>query len=137
IEKDLHVLGAVAIEDKLQDGVKETLIRLGQAVLWALRSFQHASPGFMQRRTAVTEAITEYLHKTRAGDDRNCLVIDGAAVRYMLSNVPTTKAQIVKLIKNSPTSPITASIGDGGNDVSMIQEAHVGFGIMEKKGGQP
>jgi phospholipid-translocating ATPase len=29
---------------------------------------------------------------------------------------------------------MTASIGDGANDVSMIQEAHVGIGIFGKEG---
>ncbi len=28
--------------------------------------------------------------------------------------------------------PITAAVGDGANDVSMIQEAHVGLGIAGK-----
>ncbi|XP_023940594.2 phospholipid-transporting ATPase IF-like [Bicyclus anynana] len=49
---------------------------------------------------------------------------------------PIQKAKIVKLIKNSPTRPITAAIGDGANDISMIQEAHVGFGIYGKEGYQ-
>ena len=29
---------------------------------------------------------------------------------------------------------MTAAIGDGANDVSMIQEAHVGLGIFGKEG---
>ncbi len=29
---------------------------------------------------------------------------------------------------------MTAAIGDGANDVSMIQEAHIGFGIFGKEG---
>ena len=29
-------------------------------------------------------------------------------------------------------NPITLAIGDGGNDVNMIQEAHVGVGVEEK-----
>ena len=36
--------------------------------------------------------------------------------------------QVVRLIKTSPENPTTAAIGDGANDVSMIQEAHVGLG---------
>lgn len=32
------------------------------------------------------------------------------------------------MVKNSKGSPITLSIGDGANDVSMILEAHVGIG---------
>lgn len=43
--------------------------------------------------------------------------------------------QIVQLIK-STKGMITAAVGDGGNDVSMIQEAHVGLGIMGKEGRQ-
>ena len=31
-------------------------------------------------------------------------------------------------------TPITLSIGDGANDVSMIQEAHVGIGIIGVEG---
>ena len=31
MERDLSLLGATAVEDKLQDGVKETLVSLGQA----------------------------------------------------------------------------------------------------------
>lgn len=40
------------------------------------------------------------------------------------------------LIKTSRNHPHTAAIGDGGNDVSMIQEAHVGIGILGKEGRQ-
>ncbi|XP_044580314.1 phospholipid-transporting ATPase IF-like isoform X3 [Cotesia glomerata] len=49
---------------------------------------------------------------------------------------PLQKSEIVQLIKNSKRHPLTAAIGDGGNDVSMIQEAHVGIGIMGKEGRQ-
>uniref|UniRef100_A0A8C1SNT0 Phospholipid-transporting ATPase n=1 Tax=Cyprinus carpio TaxID=7962 RepID=A0A8C1SNT0_CYPCA len=49
---------------------------------------------------------------------------------------PLQKAQIVKMVKNSQGSPITLSIGDGANDVSMILEAHVGIGIKGKEGRQ-
>ena len=37
-------------------------------------------------------------------------------------------------MKSSPLGLVTAAIGDGGNDVSMIQEAHVGIGIIGKEG---
>ncbi|KAL4631648.1 phospholipid-transporting ATPase 11C-like isoform X1 [Arapaima gigas] len=49
---------------------------------------------------------------------------------------PLQKAQIVKMVKNSKGSPITLSVGDGANDVSMILEAHVGIGIKGKEGRQ-
>ncbi|KAI2532613.1 ATP11B isoform 8, partial [Pan troglodytes] len=49
---------------------------------------------------------------------------------------PLQKAKVIRLIKISPEKPITLAVGDGANDVSMIQEAHVGIGIMGKEGRQ-
>lgn len=34
------------------------------------------------------------------------------------------------------TDEVVLSIGDGANDVSMIQEAHIGIGIFGKEGSQ-
>lgn len=63
---------------------------------------------------------------------------------------PLQKAQIVNLVKNS-TGEVCLAIGDGmyaldyecnsifvkgANDVSMIQEAHIGVGIFGKEGTQ-
>ncbi|KAK9366594.1 hypothetical protein V1509DRAFT_629473 [Lipomyces kononenkoae] len=48
---------------------------------------------------------------------------------------PTQKAEIAKLIKTS-TKKRVCCIGDGGNDVSMIQAADVGVGIVGKEGRQ-
>nr|KAG5712977.1 hypothetical protein BaRGS_021771 [Batillaria attramentaria] len=48
---------------------------------------------------------------------------------------PTQKADIVKLLK-SHTGKRTSAIGDGGNDVSMIQAADAGVGIVGKEGKQ-
>ncbi|KAJ3279215.1 putative aminophospholipid-translocase [Borealophlyctis nickersoniae] len=48
---------------------------------------------------------------------------------------PTQKAEITQLIKRH-TGRRTCAIGDGGNDVSMIQAAHVGVGIVGKEGKQ-
>ena len=43
---------------------------------------------------------------------------------------PTQKADVVAAIKKFKPGKITLAIGDGGNDVSMIREAHVGVGIF-------
>ena len=48
---------------------------------------------------------------------------------------PLQKAQVVSLIKKK-LKKVTLSIGDGANDVSMIQEAHVGIGIEGVEGAQ-
>ncbi|XP_075259797.1 phospholipid-transporting ATPase IF-like isoform X5 [Convolutriloba macropyga] len=49
---------------------------------------------------------------------------------------PLQKSEVVMMIRHSPTKPVTLAIGDGANDVSMIQEAHVGIGVMGKEGTQ-
>lgn len=41
---------------------------------------------------------------------------------------------MVKLIKNNDSEVITAAIGDGANDVSMIREAHIGIGLYGNEG---
>jgi phospholipid-translocating ATPase len=49
--------------------------------------------------------------------------------------LPTQKAEIAKLIKSASGKRVCC-IGDGGNDVSMIQAADVGVGIVGKEGMQ-
>jgi len=49
---------------------------------------------------------------------------------------PAQKAQIVTFIKQNCKGKSTLAIGDGANDVNMIQSAHVGVGLMGKEGNQ-
>ncbi|KAG5001772.1 hypothetical protein AAZX31_08G284000 [Glycine max] len=84
------------------------------------------------------------------------LVIDGKCLMYaldpnlrvMLLNLslnchavvccrvsPLQKAQVTSMVKKG-AQKITLSIGDGANDVSMIQAAHVGVGISGMEGMQ-
>merc|ERR1719215_2591202 len=49
------------------------------------------------------------------------------------------KAELVRLIREAAPKgrePVTAAIGDGANDVPMIQEAQVGIGIAGREGRQ-
>ena len=48
---------------------------------------------------------------------------------------PSQKAAVVSMVKKG-LDVITLSIGDGANDVAMIQEAHVGVGIAGEEGRQ-
>ena len=88
-------------------------------------------------------------------DSSTILVIDGAslavALRYFGKSFidiscrapavvccrcsPTQKAEITTTLKKY-TKQVVASIGDGGNDVGMIQCADVGIGIVGKEGKQ-
>ena len=45
---------------------------------------------------------------------------------------PKQKARVVALAKDR--KQLTLAIGDGGNDVGMIQEAHVGVGLAGREG---
>lgn len=48
---------------------------------------------------------------------------------------PTQKAELVRAIKKN-LNKVIACIGDGGNDVAMIQKADVGIGLEGKEGTQ-
>ncbi|RNA41725.1 putative phospholipid-transporting ATPase IA isoform X1, partial [Brachionus plicatilis] len=103
-----------------------------------------------------TIKLNVYQINNRFKNSQVALVIDGKALNYILSfeckkeflelaiacktvvccrATPRNKAQIVDLIKKH-TKSITLAIGDGANDVSMIQAAHVGVGIYGKEGTQ-
>ena len=47
---------------------------------------------------------------------------------------PSQKALLVSCIRHKVKHAITLAIGDGANDIAMIQEAHVGIGITGKEG---
>ncbi|KZF26576.1 phospholipid P-type ATPase transporter [Xylona heveae TC161] len=47
---------------------------------------------------------------------------------------PSQKASLVSAIRTKVKGSITLAIGDGANDIAMIQEAHVGIGITGKEG---
>jgi P-type E1-E2 ATPase len=47
---------------------------------------------------------------------------------------PSQKAEVVRLVIKDDDQAITAAIGDGANDVSMIKEAHVGIGLYGHEG---
>lgn len=85
----------------------------------------------------------------------SCLLIDGESLGLFLTHFrtefisvavhlptvvacrcsPTQKAEVAKLIREY-TKKRVCCIGDGGNDVSMIQAADVGVGIVGKEGRQ-
>jgi phospholipid-transporting ATPase len=88
---------------------------------------------------------------------KTALVVDGITLSWIIENKtlkilffklgflsssciccrvsPAQKMQVVQMAKSNGKW-ITLSIGDGANDVSMIQEAHIGIGISGKEGAQ-
>uniref|UniRef100_A0AAX7UHS9 Phospholipid-transporting ATPase n=1 Tax=Astatotilapia calliptera TaxID=8154 RepID=A0AAX7UHS9_ASTCA len=175
IEKDLQLLGATGVEDKLQDKVQETIeaLRLAGIKVWVLTGDKHEtavsvslSCGHFHRTMNILELLQQHSDNECAEQLRillredhviqHGLVVDGASLSLALREheklfmevckncsavlccrmAPLQKAKVVRLLKTSPEKPITLAIGDGANDVSMIQEAHVGIGIMGKEGRQ-
>ncbi|KAG5457226.1 MAG: phospholipid-transporting ATPase 1, partial [Olpidium bornovanus] len=184
IEKDLLLLGATAIEDKLQDGVPETIHTLAQAgiKIWVLTGDRQetainigyscklimedysliicneeshfATKDFLEKKLQAVKQASEQLDAEGQELEPMCLIIDGATLRYALEKEvelvflelamfckavvccrvsPLQKALVVKLVKKQAKSVLLA-IGDGANDVSMIQAAHVGVGISGMEG---
>ncbi|XP_056006402.1 phospholipid-transporting ATPase IF-like isoform X4 [Ostrea edulis] len=182
IEKDLHILGATAVEDRLQDGVPETITTLRRAGIkvWVLTgdkeetavnisySAGHIIDGMEELRvtkatctdhTRCGEEIAKHIHRIQdrsPSSQQFVLIVDGFSLTFALGEhtevfrelcqmcaavlccrmSPLQKAEVVKLMKTASHAPVTAAIGDGANDVSMIQEAHVGLGVMGKEGRQ-
>ena len=99
--------------------------------------------------------VTDTLSLLAASPSSTALLIDGDSLSYLLANhrqafislavqlpavvacrcSPTQKADVALLIRQH-TRKRVACIGDGGNDVSMIQAADVGVGIAGKEGRQ-
>ncbi|KAI7854229.1 hypothetical protein BDC45DRAFT_463467 [Circinella umbellata] len=171
LETELELLGLTGVEDKLQDGVKNTLEILRNAGLriWMLTGDKietatciAVSSKLVSRNQNIHQIsklkvpieVLNELDNLRSKVDC-CLVIDGESLQLCLDHFqdefidvatmlpavvccrcsPTQKADITRLIREY-TQKRVLSIGDGGNDVSMIQAANVGVGIVGKEGRQ-
>lgn len=194
IERDLTLLGGTAIEDRLQDGVPDSIQLLGNAgiKLWVLTGDKVETAiniGFSCNllnndmdliifsiddnnvdtaeqqldehlatfgMTGSNEELAAAKKDHSAPGPTHALVIDGDSLRLVLDErlkqkflllckqcksvlccrvSPAQKAEVVRLVKNG-LNVITLSIGDGANDVAMIQAADVGVGIAGEEGRQ-
>ncbi|KAF8309112.1 Ca-transporting ATPase [Clavulina sp. PMI_390] len=179
IEKDMFLLGATAIEDKLQDGVPDAIHTLQQAGIkvWVLTGDRQETAiniGLSCRLISesmnlvivneenahdTAEFITKRLNAIKSQRNSGeledlALIIDGKSLTFALEKPlsssflelaimckaviccrvsPLQKALVVKLVKKNQKS-ILLAIGDGANDVGMIQAAHVGVGISGVEG---
>ncbi|KAH8412397.1 hypothetical protein KR009_001802 [Drosophila setifemur] len=191
LESNLTLLGATGIEDRLQDGVPETIASLLSAgvSVWVLTgdkpetaiNIAYSAKLFTQQmelikltarsRDAAETAINFYLTdienaKTTSSlgygqtlrKKPRALVVDGKTLTFILDSksrlilpflrlakrcasvlccrsTPLQKAYLVKVVKEE-LNLRTLAIGDGANDVSMIQMADVGVGISGQEGMQ-
>ncbi|XP_003485770.1 probable phospholipid-transporting ATPase IF isoform X1 [Bombus impatiens] len=111
-------------------------VTIGQTCLVKLTNFErriilepYRQYGLLVDGCSIATALRDH-----AAQFRSVAMACDAVVCCRLT--PLQKSQIVSLVKKAKNKPHTAAVGDGGNDVSMIQEAHVGIGIMGKEGRQ-
>jgi len=194
IERELTLLGGTAIEDRLQEGVPDTIALLAEAgiKLWVLTGDKVETAiniGFScnllnndmelivfkiedeQLATAEAELDKQMAVFGITGSDEelkaarkshsapaptHAVVIDGDSLKLLLDErlrqkflllckqcksvlccrvSPAQKAAVVQMVKNG-LDVMTLSIGDGANDVAMIQEADIGVGIAGEEGRQ-
>ncbi|XP_050561376.1 probable phospholipid-transporting ATPase IA isoform X4 [Spodoptera frugiperda] len=177
IENNLRLLGATAIEDKLQDGVPETIAALLKANInvWVLTGDKqetainighsarllHAAMPLVILNEDSLDGTRECInrHTAEFGDNllkqnEVALITDGKTLKYAMGCdlkkdfldlcisckvviccrvSPIQKAEVVELVSSS-TGAVTLAIGDGANDVAMIQRASVGVGISGVEG---
>ena len=70
-----------------------------------------------------------------ADDEKLFMSIAKGAVSVVCCRVsPSQKSKVVLMMKRFYPSAVTLAIGDGGNDVPMIMEAHIGVGIYGEEG---
>ncbi|KAL1199602.1 Phospholipid-transporting ATPase 2 [Cardamine amara subsp. amara] len=177
LEHDLYILGVTAIEDRLQDGVPETIETLRKAGInfWMLTgdkqntaiqialSCNFISPepkgqlllidGKTEEDVSRSlERVLLTMRSTVSEPKDVAFVIDGWALEIALKHhrkdfvelailsrtaiccrvTPSQKAQLVEILKSCDYR--TLAIGDGGNDVRMIQQADIGVGISGREG---
>jgi phospholipid-translocating ATPase len=176
IEQQLELGGATAIEDKLQDGVPETIDRLRRAniKMWMLTGDKREtainighSCRLIKDYSSVTvldsevgdverNIATAIVDINRGGVAHSVVVIDGQTLAHLQADEtllalfldlailtdsvvccrasPSQKALLVHEVRMRLKKGVTLAIGDGANDIAMIQEAHVGIGITGKEG---
>lgn len=184
IERSLFLLGATAIEDKLQDGVPETIHTLQDAGIkvWVLTGDrQETAINIGMSCKLLSEDMNLLIINEESKEDTKvnmeeklsalhdqpdisaadldslALIIDGKSLGFALEEdlqdlfmeigtkckaviccrvSPLQKALVVKMVKAKKKKSVLLAIGDGANDVSMIQAAHVGVGISGMEGMQ-
>jgi phospholipid-translocating ATPase len=192
MENQLWLIGGTAIEDRLQDGVPESISLLGQAgiKLWVLTGDKVETAiniGFScnlldnDMDLIILKVTDDSLESVEAQLDEklaifgltgseeeleaaqtdhepppptHAIIIDGDTLKLALDDSlkrkflllcrrcrsvlccrvsPSQKAAVVNMVKTG-LDCLTLAIGDGANDVAMIQEAHVGVGIAGVEG---
>uniref|UniRef100_A0A3Q2XHL2 Phospholipid-transporting ATPase n=1 Tax=Hippocampus comes TaxID=109280 RepID=A0A3Q2XHL2_HIPCM len=164
LETKLTLLGATGIEDRLQESVPDTILTLREAGIkvWVLTGDKPETAvniGYACRLLEDEDLVINMSckNKVRSHLTSNIsLVIDGRTLAMLLSKdlqgrfvelakrcrsvlccrvTPLQKSGVVKLIREK-LRVMTLAVGDGANDVNMIQAADIGIGISGQEGMQ-
>ncbi|KAI0471575.1 phospholipid-translocating P-type ATPase [Xylariaceae sp. FL0804] len=178
IEKDLELAGASAIEDKLQEGVPETIDKLRRANMkvWMLTGDKRETAINIAFSARLAKPYSELFILDSSVDDvgdkiamtlahlrsrtvsHSVLVVDGHTLSVIEEDeylkikffdlavridavvccraAPSQKASVVQSMRRAVPSSLTLAIGDGANDMAMIQASHVGVGISAGREGR-
>jgi magnesium-transporting ATPase (P-type) len=101
---------------------------------------------FSKKNTSRAFSLTEYALMINGGsisvifEDPSLskimrFIFENSASVVVFRSSPNEKAEVIKFVQQDK-SIFTLAIGDGGNDVNMIQTAAIGIGIMGKEGNQ-
>ncbi|XP_020219615.1 probable phospholipid-transporting ATPase 4 [Cajanus cajan] len=137
MEKELILVGATAVEDKLQKGVPQCIDKLAQAGLkiWVLTGDKMETDWILSRKFSIIDGKTlTYALEDDLKHQFLGLAVDCASVICCRVS-PKQKALVTRLVKQG-TGKTTLAIGDGANDVGMIQAADIGVGISGVEGMQ-
>uniref|UniRef100_A0A3Q1M0I8 Phospholipid-transporting ATPase n=1 Tax=Bos taurus TaxID=9913 RepID=A0A3Q1M0I8_BOVIN len=154
LENQLTLLGATGIEDRLQEGVPDTIAALREAgiQLWVLTGDkQETAVNIAYACRLLDQTDTVYSINTESQETcdsiLNLALEEGKLEEKFLEltqycrsvlccrSTPLQKSMLVKLVRERLRA-MTLSIGDGANDVSMIQAADIGIGISGQEGMQ-
>jgi len=92
------------------------------------------APSPVPYAVVVTGRSLELITRSRDLEDEFFPIIGHAATVVCCRVTPDQKAKVVSMMRRR--GALCLAIGDGGNDVAMIQEADVGIGITGKEGRQ-
>ena len=133
---------------KITDSIKNTIFHHDDSSLKDVDAATGAATGAAHATTDLTRVKAETLALVVHGPTALVRILQSKALTQKLLQLgrccksviacrvsPSQKAGIVRMVKYGITPmPVTLAIGDGANDVSMIQEAHLGVGISGKEG---
>ncbi|KII63148.1 putative phospholipid-transporting ATPase IF [Thelohanellus kitauei] len=136
VESGFTIVGATAVDDQLQDGVIDTVkdLRGAGIKVWVLTGDKEETAISISYKCGHLHPTMRILYLCEPG---LASILQHCRSVLCCRMSPLQKSKIVNFVRKTiMPPPVTLAIGDGANDCSMIQEAHVGVGIVGREGRQ-